>query len=210
MRFHDRVDAGQQLAEALEEYRLDDVVVYALPKGGVVLGYYIAKHLKSPLDIIITRKISHPKDPDRAVCAIAEDGHGLCDQEEIESLNQEWLRDRMEVEQLEARRQRQAYLQNHKDIPEIAGKTAILVDDGNAVGAAFLLAIEEIRHKNPLNIVAALPVVSEELATSIRDEVDDLVVLNVPFEFSGVARSYYEEFFPVSDDEVANLLQQVS
>ncbi|MFA6532090.1 MAG: phosphoribosyltransferase family protein [Patescibacteria group bacterium] len=209
MRFRDRMDAGQQLAEALEEYRLDDVVVYALPKGGVVLGYYVAKHLKAPLDIIITRKISHPQNPDLAVCAIAEDGHGLCDQDEIAYLNQEWLRDRMEVEQLEAQRQRQTYLKKYKQVPEISGKIAILVDDGNAGDTALLLAIEELRHKNPRQIVAALPVIPEELVTSIWDEVDDLVVLNVPFEFSGVARSYYEEFFPVSDDDVVSLLQQV-
>ncbi|MFA5927310.1 MAG: phosphoribosyl transferase, partial [Patescibacteria group bacterium] len=93
--------------------------------------------------------------------------------------------------------------------PEISGKIAILVDDGNAGDTALLLAIEELRHKNPRQIVAALPVIPEELVTSIWDEVDDLVVLNVPFEFSGVARSYYEEFFPVSDDDVVSLLQQV-
>jgi putative phosphoribosyl transferase len=206
MRFIDRSDAGRRLAEALAGYKGSDVVVYALPRGGVVLGKEIARSLGASLDLVITRKIGYPGNEECAVCAVAEDGHMICDGTISSLLDQEWLLARAKEEMQEAKRRRQVYLRGRGQLsPE--GKTAIIVDDGVATGLTILLAIKEIRHRSPRKIVVAVPVSSREAADRIRKEADELVVLETPVHFMAVGE-HYEQFPQLTDDEVIRIMEQ--
>lgn len=204
MRFKDRVDAGKRLAEALRMYKGEDVVVYALPRGGVVLGYEIAKELNASLDLVITRKIGYPGNEECAVCAVAEDGHMICDQSVAPQLDKEWLRRQAEKEMQEARRRREVYLKGREHV-SADGKVAIIVDDGIATGLTILLAISELRHQNPKKIVVAVPVASVDASERVREEADELVALDVPVYFQAVG-AYYSEFSQLEDDEVIRLM----
>jgi putative phosphoribosyl transferase len=205
MQFKDRVEAGRRLAEALRKYKGEDAVIYALPRGGVVLGYEISRYLDVPLDMVITRKIGYPGNEECAVCAVAEDGHMICDPAAEPLLDKEWLRHQAEKEMLEARRRREVYLKDRKSI-SADGRVAIIVDDGIATGLTILLAIGEILHQNPKKIIVAVPVASIEASERIREEVDELVALVVPAYFQAVG-AYYESFPQLEDDEVVRLME---
>lgn len=208
MRFKDRAEAGKRLAEALRKYKGEDAVVYALPRGGVVLGYEIAKDLKAPLDLVITRKIGYPGNEECAVCAVAEDGHMICDSSAAALLDQEWLKSQAEREMLEARRRREVYLKGREHL-SADERTAIIVDDGVATGLTIILAIREIRHQNPKKIVVAVPVASTNASDKIREEADELVVLEVPLYFQAVG-AYYQNFPQLEDEEVIRLMEAAS
>ncbi len=208
MRFKDREDAGKKLAEALAGYKEEDVVVYALPRGGVVLGYEIARSLGAPLDLIITRKIGYPGNEECAVCAVAEDGDIICDSSGVSMIDQEWLKEQAERERKEAVRRRQVYLKGRTPLA-VEGKTAIIVDDGVATGLTIILAIRELKHRMPKKIVVAVPVASEQAAAMIRQEADELVALDVPAYFSAVG-AYYDNFPQLTDAEVIKLMEQAS
>lgn len=204
MHFKDRVEAGKSLAKVLEKYKGEDTVVYALPRGGVILGYEVARDLRAPLDLIITRKIGYPGNEECAVCAVAEDGHMICDQSAASMLDPEWLKDQAKKEMLEARRRREVYLKGQEPL-KAEGKIAIVVDDGVATGLTLLLAIGELKHRNPKKIVVAVPVASRDAAARIGEEADDLVALEVPIYFQAVG-AYYQSFPQTSDEEVISLL----
>jgi putative phosphoribosyl transferase len=206
MRFKNRAEAGRQLAEVLAKYRGEDTVVYALPRGGVVLGYEIAKSLGAPLDLVITRKIGYPGNEECAVCAVAEDGHMICDRSVSSLLDQEWLRAQAEKEMQEAKRRRQVYLGGRDLLPGI-GKVAIIVDDGVATGLTILLAVSEMRHSHPKKIVVAVPVSSRDAAERIRADADELIALDVPFSFVAVGE-HYEQFPQLNDEEVIGLMKK--
>lgn len=205
MRFKDRVEAGQKLAAALGKYKEEKVVVYAIPRGGVVVGYEIAKALAAPLDVVITRKIGHPLFPEYAVCVIAEDGDMLCNEGEAAALNKEWLQEEAEKEQREAMRRRKVYGAGREPLSP-RGKIAIIVDDGIATGLTFLLAIRQLRLLEPKRIVAAIPVAPQEVAQIIKKEADELVALHIPRVYLGAVGAYYDEFDQVEDEEVIKLL----
>jgi putative phosphoribosyl transferase len=204
MHFNDRTEAGKSLAEALKKYKGEDVVIYALPRGGVVLGYEIAKELNAPLDLVITRKIGYPGNEECAVCAVAEDGHMICDQSVAPRLDKEWLKRQAEKEMQEARRRREVYLKGREHI-SANGRVAIIVDDGIATGLTVLLAISELRHQNPKKIVVAVPVASVDASERVREEADELVALVVPIYFQAVG-AYYSNFPQLEDDEVIRLM----
>lgn len=185
-------------------YKGEDVVVYALPRGGVVLGYEIAKELNASLDLVITRKIGYPGNEECAVCAVAEDGHMICDQSVAPRLDKEWLRRQAEKEMQEARRRREVYLKGREHV-SANGRVAIIVDDGIATGLTILLAISELRHQNPKKIVVAVPVASVDASERVREEADELVALDVPVYFQAVG-AYYSEFSQLEDDEVIRLM----
>ena len=206
MRFKNRAEAGRQLAAVLAKYRGEDIVVYALPRGGVVLGYEIAKSLGAPLDLVITRKIGYPGNEECAVCAVAEDGHMMCDRAGSSLLDQEWLRAQAEKEMHEAKRRRQVYLKGREPLPT-EGKVAIIVDDGVATGLTILLAIAELRHSHPKKVVVAVPVSSRDAAERIRADADELIALDVPPNFAAVG-GHYEQFPQLSDEEVIKIMKQ--
>lgn len=210
MHFKDRTEAGQKLARVLvKKYKGEEVVVYAMPRGGAVLGYEIAAELKAPLGLAITRKVGHPFQPEYAVCAVAEDGDILCDESEKAGVAKSWLAAEIKKERDEARRRRELYLKDQQPI-SARGKIVILVDDGIATGLTILLAIKEVMHSNPERVVVAVPVAPPDAAEKIRDMADELVVLEVPKFYLGSVGAYYDEFPQVEDSEVIKLLRLIN
>lgn len=207
MRFRDRREAGEKLAEKLAEYRGENAVVYALPRGGVVPGAAIAEKLGAPLDFVIVRKIGHPSSSEYAIGAISEQGKTIFNEKERAGIEEEYLARAMAEEQAEARRRRTAYLRGHPSIPAF-GKTAIVVDDGVATGLTLLLALQEIRAQNPKRLIVAVPVAPEDTAARLRKSADELVALHIPRHFLGAVGAYYDDFTQVEDEEVIALLDE--
>lgn len=194
------------MADRLKSYAGKEVVVYAVPRGGVVLGAEIAKALQAPLDLVITRKIGHPNNPEYAVCVVAENHDLLCNPVEKALLDPKWLDKAVEEERQEAIRRRKVYL-GDRPRPDVSGKTAIVVDDGVATGMTFVMALREARHLKPAKLVAAIPVLPAEMVEKIRKEADEVVYLDAPEDFLGAVGSYYDQFPQVSDGEVIRLFQ---
>lgn len=209
MSFADRQEAGEMLAQALYKYRGNNTVVYALPRGGVVLGFEVAEALGVPLDLVITRKIGHPTSPEYAVCAVAEDGTLLCDEEEKFDLDPKWLSQTVEVERAEAERRRQAYLPDEKLVPA-TGKVAIVVDDGIATGLTIRVAMEYIRKESPAKLIVAVPVAPHEVVEMLYREADEVVVLEDVKNHLGSVGAYYDDFPQVTDEEVIGFLKKSS
>ena len=206
MMFQNREDAGQQLAKMLERYRDTDAVVLALPRGGVVVGYEIAQALGLLLDIVVTRKIGHPSDPEYAICAVDEKGTLLCDEAGRESVGKEWLKGEAERQREEAERRVRAY-RGKEEPANIKGKTVIIADDGIATGLTMRLAVMAVKAGMPKRVVVAVPVAPSEIVQKLKREVDELIVLLPPEEFAGAVGAHYQEFKQVEDETVIRLLQ---
>ena len=207
--FVDRSDAGRQLAGALTGYKGQPIVIYALPRGGVVLGVEVARALEAPLDLIVVRKIGHPHSPEYAIGAVAEDGYVVSNPAEIATLGLKWLDRASAVELAEARRRRAVFLRGRSPI-DVKDKIAIIIDDGLATGLTMQAAIHEIRKRNPKEVVVAVPVAAADTVNRLRPEVDDLIVLDVPRGWFGAIGSFYRYFDQVSDDEVVALMKSVA
>lgn len=206
MRFRDRVDAGKQLAQALKKYQKHDGVVYALPRGGVVLGVEVARALDMPLDLLIPRKIGHPLQPEYAICAVVENGEMVCNQQEVARVDPQWFRQIVEAERHEARRRRELYLGGRKPAP-IEGKTAIIVDDGIATGLTMEVSIRDARRRQPEHLVVAVPVAPPDTVERLSREVDEFLVLDASPYYLGAVGAYYDRFLQVTDEEVIALLR---
>lgn len=209
-RFINRSDAGRQLAAQLvESYAGKDGIVYALPRGGVVLGVEIARRLRMPLDLIIARKIGHPHNPEYAVGAVTENGDLVRSPYEVGNIPEQWFQRQAAVEREEARRRHRLYVGGRAPLAA-AGKTAILVDDGIATGLTMEAAIRALRRQQPEHIVVAVPVVPADTAAKLAREVDDVVAIDIARDYLGAVGAYYDEFPQVSDEEVVALLRVVS
>lgn len=204
--FSSREDAGQKLSKKLVEYKNKDTVVYALPRGGVVVAYQIASELKKPLDIIGVRKIGHPQEPEFAIAAVTESGLMLENEELTKTIDQDWYEKFTRKMQKEARQQRERYSGEKMISPK--SKNAIIVDDGIATGLTVLAAIEEIKEKKPEKLIVAVPVLPPNVAETIKKEVDGLVAVEIPEFFLGAISAYYQSFPQISDDEVFSLLKK--
>jgi len=207
MHFKDRSQAGKMLADALAEHRNEDMVIYALPRGGVVLGVEIASRLDAPLDLVIPRKIGHPDQPEYGVCAVTEDGHLVCSKHEIAGLDPGWLTAEVQKQQAEAKRRIHEYLKDWA-MPQIEGKTAIIVDDGVATGLTMLAAVEEVKDRHPSQIVLAAPVIPSDVADRLKRYVDELVALDIPTFYLGTVGAYYDKFEQLNDKAVVKLIEQ--
>jgi predicted phosphoribosyltransferase len=209
MRFHDRIDAGKQLAELVaEKYKGTDCVVYPLPRGGVPLGLELARALNMPLDLVIPRKIGHPYNPEYAICAVAETGETVCNERELARADKEWFEQRVAEEREESRRRRELYLAGRSPAV-IEGKTAILVDDGIATGLTMRAAVKDMRARKAAHVVVAIPVVPEDTALLLAQEVDDVVALSIDAHYMGAVGAYYDNFSQVSDQEVLEMMKQL-
>lgn len=203
--FKNRADAGRQLAEKLVSYADQPAVVLALPRGGVVLGHIIAQELRLPLDIVVTRKIGHPNNPEYAICAVDEKGTSLCNEAEAKLVDKKWLEEETERQQKEAQRRGIAY-RGEKHSVRLAGKTVVITDDGVATGLTMRLAIRAVREQRPKKIIVAVPVAPSDVAQKIKREVDTLIVLEPPEDFIGAVGSHYEHFDQIEDEEVIRLM----
>lgn len=205
--FKDRIDAGQKLSLMLKSFH-EDGVVYALPRGGVVIGAEIAKTLGIPLDLIITRKIGHPMSPEYAIGAVAENGHSILNKEEILEIDEKYLTKEAEKQKQEAKRRRQIYLAGRKPI-SCDGKVAILVDDGIATGLTMKAAIKELKlHYHPKKIIVAVPVAPKEIAEELESEGIEIAVVEIPDQFLGSIGAYYQDFTPVEDKDVIKIMKK--
>lgn len=205
--FRDRTDAGRSLAARLQAYKdRPDVVVLALPRGGVPVGFEIARELHIPLDIFLVRKLGVPGQEELAFGAIASGGTQVLDHELIAAIG---LR-AQEMEQIVAREQRelnrreQAYREGRSRV-DVQGRTVILVDDGLATGASMLAAIRALRAAHPAQIVVAVPVAAAATCERIRREANEIVCAETPEPFWSVG-TWYADFNQTSDDEVRRLL----
>ena len=206
--FKDRVDAGKQLAKYFDRYSGKNAVVYALPRGGVVVGREIAKTIHAPLDLIITRKIGHPNQPEYAIGAVAENGQTVFNRAEVLRIEQKWLEEETEKQSLEAKRRRELYLGGRRPIP-CKGKVAILVDDGIATGLTMKAAIKELQMRyQPKAIYVAVPVAPAEMVKELGKMGVKLIAALIPETFLGAIGAYYQDFSPVSDEDVIRIVQR--
>jgi len=207
--FRDRVDAGQQLAARLVRYaNRPDVLVLALPRGGVPVAYEVARTLNVALDVLLVRKLSLPGFQELAFGAITSGGILVLNPEIVQELEI----DRLEVERLatQARRtmdRRERIFRGDRPNPEIEGRTIIVVDDGLATGATVRAAVRALRVKAPARILLAVPVAPRETCDELQPEVDELVCLITPRNFYAVSL-WYENFTQTTDAEVRELLAQ--
>lgn len=208
MVFQNRKEAGTKLAEALSKFKDDDVIVFALPRGGVVLGVEIAEKLDAPLDLVITKKIGHPFNSEYAIGAVAESGEPLYNAAELRRVDASWRRSEEERMRAELKRRRRDYF-GDREQEDLAGKVAIIVDDGIATGLTMMAAIKYLRGQGAERIVVAIPVTPYDTAQRLREQADDLVSLQIDRYYRGAVGAYYKDFRQVSDEEVIALLRSV-
>ena len=209
MYFEDRKDAGKQLAEKLHAYTgREDVIVIALPRGGVVTGFEVAQALKVPLDCVMPRKIGAPGRQELAVGAITQKGEPLFNDEVMEklSLSPDDVWHVVEQEKKEAQRRLRVY-RGDRDAVNLSGKTVIVVDDGMATGSTMRAALVTIKHHNPEKIIVAVPVAPRDVLNEIKKEVGEVVCLHVPTYFGGIG-AFYRSFEQVDDEAVVALVQR--
>jgi putative phosphoribosyl transferase len=209
MGFRDRTEAGKLLAEELtflEGQR--DVIVLAIPRGGVVVGYQVAKRLKCSLGIYITRKLGAPGNPELAIGAVASDGGAFVDEGAVRQLgvDPEYLEAEI-VRQREEIGRRLARYWGDRTPLDIKSRTVVLVDDGVATGATITASITAIRRQEPAQLILAIPVGPPDTMQRLEREVDRLVVLHVPALFWAVGE-FYQVFDQTSDGEVIALLDK--
>jgi predicted phosphoribosyltransferase len=208
-RFRDRTEAGRVLAERLREYADgDDVVVLALPRGGVPVAHEVAKALHAPLSVFVARKLGVPGYPELAMGAIASGGSVVLDEGLVGRLgvSRQQLQQVVIDEAGEVARREELY-RGGRELPDLEGKTVILVDDGLATGATMRAAALALRELNPAKIVVAVPVAAEETCRQFEDVADHVVCAVTPRPFYAVGQ-WYEDFDQTTDEDVRALLAQ--
>jgi putative phosphoribosyl transferase len=205
MRFEDRTQAGRLLADALRGYAGQDVVVLALPRGGVLLGVEVARALAAPLDLVIPRKIGHPDYPEYGIAAVAEVGDVVANETETSRVDRGWFERAVAAERAEAARRRVAYL-GGRPAMDLARRTAIVVDDGIATGLTMRAAVRDVRHRGAARVVVAVPVAPADAVADLRGSVDEVVTLLAPEAYEGAVGAYYRSFGQVGDEAVVRCL----
>jgi len=209
--FIDRIDAGQQLAKALGQYAdSKNVVVLALPRGGVPVAYEVAKVLRVPLDVMVVRKLGVPGQKELAMGAIASGNIRVMNKDIVTQLNisQQDIDEVAEQESLELVRREQLYRGNSPRY-ELRDKTIILVDDGIATGATMRAAIAAIKQQHPAQLVVAVPTSALDTCNTISRGVDKVICLSTPEPYIAVG-CWYRNFSQTSDEEVSQLLRKAS
>jgi predicted phosphoribosyltransferase len=207
MRYRDRREAGRALAEQLRAYTgLKDGLVLALPRGGVPVGYEVARALRLPLDVFVVRKLGAPGQEELAIGAVASGGIRVLNERIITRLGL----DENAIEPIAAREfeeigRREQLYRSTKGPLNVEGKTVILVDDGIATGASMNVAVQALRAGSPKKIVVAVPVAAVENCELLRSQANDVICGETPRDFSAVGQ-WYEDFRQTTDEEVAELL----
>jgi putative phosphoribosyl transferase len=207
--FFDRIEGGRFLAENLSSYaNRDDVLVLALPRGGVPVGAEVAKQLNAPLDVFVVRKLGLPDHPELAMGAIASGGVRVFNGEIVNALRiPDEVIDAVSAEELiELQRREKAYRAGLPPL-DVEGKTVIVVDDGVATGSTMLAAVSALRQLNAARIVVAAPVIAASTYSNLQQVADEVAAVMVPENFYAVGQ-WYEDFSQTSDEEVRGLLAQ--
>lgn len=206
-RFADRVEAGRRLAEALRGYAgRPDVVVLALPRGGVPVAYRVARALGAPLDVFLVRKLGVPGHEELAMGAIASGGTRVLNPEVVAALGiPGGTIDAVAAREAEELERRERAYRGERPPPEVRGRTVILVDDGLATGSTMRAAVAALRRQEPARLVVAVPVGAAETCEALRAEADAVVCVLTPEPFYAVGL-WYRDFAQTTDDEVRELL----
>jgi putative phosphoribosyl transferase len=207
--FADRVDAGQRLAELLADVRGHDVVVLAIPRGGVEVGAVLARSLGAPLDVVVPRKVGAPGNPELGLGAVAEDVEVL-DPKMIRVLrvDEEYLRREISAQQEEIRRRSAAY-RGDRPPTDLTGKVAVVVDDGVATGGTAAAAIRWARSRGASRVILAVPVAPAQALRRLQAEADEVRAVATPEPFYAVGQ-WYEDFPQTSDARVVELLSDAA
>lgn len=208
MVFKDRMDAGRKLAERLMSHaNQKDAIVIGLPRGGVVVAFEVAKKLHLPLDIIISRKIGMPGQPEFAVGAITADGKEVFDQRLIQSfeLERKDLEKIIEAEKKEILRRMRVYRPGRAEL-NLKNKTVILVDDGIATGMTMQATLLSARGLGAKRVIVAVPVIPQDQIKPLERLADELIYLDAPINFGAIS-IFYQNFSQVNDDQVIELMQ---
>ena len=211
MIFRDRADAGRALARRLGKYaNRPDVLVLALPRGGMPVAYEVARALNAPLDVFLVRKLGVPGQEELAMGAIATGGVRILNEDVVRVLQipEDVIDSVAESQWRELARRERAY-RDDRPLPEVRGRTILLIDDGLATGSTMRAAIAALRQQGPARIVVAVPVASPSTAEELRQEVEEVVVVQAPEPFYAVG-SWYEDFSQTSDAEVHALLEHAA
>ena len=209
MLFANRREAGRILASLLMNYTdRDDVLVLALPRGGVPVGFEVAQALRAPLDVFIVRKLGVPGHDELAMGAIATGGVRVLNDDVVISLELEpEVIDAVAAREEKELARRERLYRGARPAPDVQGRTVILVDDGLATGSTMRAAVAALRKQEPARIVVAVPVAAPETCEEFKTEVDEVVCAATPRMFNGVGR-WYEDFSQTTDAEVHELLAQ--
>lgn len=210
MLFKDRDEAGVQLAEALKAYKRQDGLVLGIPRGGVVVGYHVARGLGLPLEALVVRKIGVPWSPEMGFGAVGPDGSVVLNEEIMPYLGiPPGEVDRLAKEVYAEIRRRMDVYRGEKPWPSLAGKTAIVADDGLATGITTLAAVKAARNQSPARVVLAVPVASGSGYNLLKPHVDDLVCLYVhPEHLPFAVAAFYRHWTDMADDEVLDYLSR--
>ena len=210
MPFRNRSEAGRRLAVALARYKEEEPAILALPRGGVAVAAEVAAALDAPLDLILVRKVGVPFQPELAMGAVVDGSASIIVRNEdvIEhvGIDEDGFKAVCDAEFAEIGRRRERYLGN-RERAEVAGHTAIVIDDGIATGATTRAALRATRMRNPKRLVLAVPVAPSDSLSELRREADDIVCLEDHPMFGAIG-FYYHDFRQVSDEEVIEILQR--
>lgn len=212
MLFSDRQDAAVQMLPHLEALLgqaspgKTEGIVFAVPRGGVPLGFILSRHYNFPLELLLTKKIGHPLNKEVAIGAVSLEDY------EVQShyvLPPSYIQQEVQRISAELHQRYKRFMGDNHQPPDLRNKTVIIVDDGVATGNTILSAIRILRKKNPARIIVAIPVASPGAVSRIREQADDLVCLYAPDNFYGVGQ-FYGDFTQVTDDEVEHLLKEAN
>ena len=206
--FEDREDAGRRLAKRLARYREERPVVFALPRGGVPVGYEISRSLGAPLDVFVARKLGAPGQPEFGIGAVAPGGVRVLNGNVVERLGipADYLETVTRKETAEVER-RLRHFRGERPEPDVRGRTVILVDDGLATGVTARAAVAALRQREPRRLILAAPVCASQTAELLGPEVDELVCLEAPSDLGAIG-FWYRDFAQTSDEEVIELLER--
>jgi putative phosphoribosyl transferase len=208
--FHNRIQVGKLLANQLEKLQINDPVVLAIPRGGVVVAREIALALNSSLDLVVTRKIGAPGEPEYAIGAVTQDGEPLVDKEVVRMLgiSEKYVEEESARQTLEIRERMHKY-RGDRSYPDLGGKNVVIVDDGIATGNTALAAIKSVRRKRPSRVILAVGVAPQETVDKLSKAADEVICLATPEPFYAVGE-FYEEFEQVGDEEVKGILDETN
>jgi len=212
MTYADRSDAGRRLAGKLAHLKDRQPVVLALPRGGVAVGFEIARALEAPLDIVLVRKIGVPWQPELALGAVTDGASPeiFIDRDLADSLDipDSYIEEETARQLEEIERRRRSYCEGRPAL-EIAGRTAIVVDDGIATGATMRVALQAVRRRGPARLVLAVPVAPPDTLAALATEADEAVCLEAPSRLGAIGY-FYRDFHQMSDAEVTDLLARAA
>src|SRR6516225_8201659 len=206
--FRNREDAARQLAEKLKGRELYNPLVLAIPRGGVVTGAVLARELRADLDVVLSRKLRAPGQPELAIGAVSEDGQVYLNHhaKEFLDLMEEYLAEERSHQLAEIARRKKLFREVRPQAP-LKGRTVIVTDDGIATGSTMIAALQAVRPQKAREVIVAVPVASPDRLAEVRRWCDDVVCLLAPEEFWAIGQ-FYEDFTQVEDEEVIELLRE--